>query len=297
MNIILGAGGQVGSRVAALLESKGKPVRRVFHHAPQQLTAKAQHSEDVVADYFDEESLKKAFDGADTALLLTPESMTSKDMLADARRVLANYVAALKNSGIRRVVGLSSCGAQQTPGAGTLQLYALLEETLHSLDIETCIVRPAYYYSNWMMYMDTARKDSILPAFFPPDHAIAMIAPQDVAAFIADVLDDGMTRQMAEITGPTAYTASDIARCMGDMLGKDVVAIQIPREEWLPGLLQAGFSQSSAEHLLGMTQAVIDNRTNFTTQPIHTGTTFPNYLSECLFMGQTIDGSIIERGF
>lgn len=282
MNIILGAGGRVGSRVAALIESRGKPVRRVFHHAPKEPVRRAKNSEDAVADYFDRESLKKAFSGGDTVLLLTPESMTSEDMLEDAKTVLANYRAALEGSGIKRVVGLSSGGAQLSPGTGTLQLYALLEETLRSLELETYIVRPAYYYSNWMIYLDTARNDGILPTFFPTDLAIPMIAPNDVAAFIADVMEKGMEHQTAEITGPDLYTPSDIARFMSDALGRDVTAMQIPRNEWLPGLLQAGFSHSSAEYLLNMTQAVIDGRTGFTMPPIHTGTIFAEYLSEYL---------------
>lgn len=282
MNVILGAGGQVGSQVATLMESRGKPVRRIFHHPPKQAVPKAKNSENAVADYFDKESLKKTFSGGDTVLLLTPESTTSEDMLEDAKMVLGNYKAALEGSGIKRVVGLSSGGAQLSPGTGTLQLYALLEETLRDLEMETYIVRPAYYYSNWMMYLDTARNDGILPTFFPTEHAIPMIAPKDVAAFIADVMEKGMEHETAEITGPDLYTPSDIARFMGDVLGRDVTAMQIPREEWLPGLLQAGLSHSSAEYLLGMTQAVIDGKTGFTMPPIHTGTTFAVYLNEYL---------------
>lgn len=285
MNIILGAGGQVGSQVAALLEGRGRPVRRVFHHAPEQMAAKAKNSENVVSDYLDEASLAKAFYGGDTVLLLTPESMTSEDMLTDAKKVFKNYKSALKNSGIRRAIGLSSGGAQLSPDTGTLQLYALLEETLQDLEMETYIIRPAYYYSNWMMYWDSAKSDGVLPAFFPPNLPIPMIAPKDVAAFIADVMEHGAKQQLSEITGPTLYTTADIARFMGGALEQDVMAVQIPPSDWLPGLLQAGFSQSSAEHLLGMTQAVIDGKTGFTMPPIQTGTIFPDYLNGCLQEG------------
>lgn len=281
MNIILGAGGQVGSRVAALLESRGQPVRSVFHSAPKQTVTKAENSEIAVADYFDEASLVKAFRGGDTVLLLTPESMTSENMLADAKKVFANYKAALKDSGIRRVVGLSSGGAQRTPGTGTLQLYALLEESLQALEMETYVIRPAYYYSNWMMYLEAAQTDGVLPAFFPPDLAIPMIAPSDVAALIADVMEKRAGHPITEVTGPSLYTTADIARFMGDALGRDVTAVQIPQADWLPGLLQAGFSRSAAEHLLGMMQAVIDGKTGFTTPPVYTETTFPAFLNEC----------------
>lgn len=282
MNVILGASGQVGSHVAKLLESREQSVRRVFHHAPNQATAKAGNGEYAVADYMDAVSLTKAFRGGDTVLLLTPESMTSEDILSDAKKAYNNYKTALIASGIRRVVGLSSGGAQMTVGTGTLQLYALLEETLQDLEMEIYIVRPAYYYSNWMMYWEVAKSDGVLPAFFPVDMAIPMIAPKDVAAFIAEVMDAGAKRQISEMTGPELYTPLDIARIMGEALGREVAAVQVPREDWLPGLLQAGFSKSAAEYLMGMTEAVIEGKTGFTMPPVQTGTTFAAYLNEWL---------------
>lgn len=285
MNIILGAGGQVGSQVATLLESRGLPVRRIFHSAPKQAVSQAVNSEITIADYLDKESLVKAFHGGDTVLLLTPESMKSEDMLADAKKVFANYKAALKGSGLRRVIGLSSGGAQLTAGTGTLQLYAMLEETVQGLEMESYIVRPAYYYSNWMMYLDVAKSDGVLPAFFPPELAIPMIAPSDVAAFIADVMESGAKHRISEITGPESYSTSDIARFMGEALGRDVIAVQIPQRDRLPGLLRAGFSRSSAEYLLGMTEAVIEGKTGLTMTPVRTGTTFSAYLNECLQNG------------
>lgn len=279
------SGGQIGSQVAMLLEGKGLPVRRVFHRISKQVTSNANSSTSVVADYFDKVSLEKAFRGGDTVLLLTPESMASDDMLADAKKVFANCKDALNGSGIRRVIGLSSGGAQLTKGTGTLQLYAMLEETLQSLDMEVYIVRPAYYYSNWMMYMDVVQNNGILPTFFPPALAIPMIAPKDVATFIADVMENGAQHSIREITGPDLYSAGAIARFMGEALGRDVMAVQIPQCDWLPGLLQAGFSKSSAEYLLGMTQAVINEKTSFTMPPVYTGTTFSAYLTECLPKG------------
>lgn len=143
MNIVLGAGGQVGSEVARILESNGNVVRRVLHHN-KPATPQGNNSEVVNADYFDKASLTKAFAGGDTVLLLTPESMTSTDMLADAQKAFHNYQAALADSGIRRIVALSSGGAQLSANAGTLRLYAMLEEAMVDVGIETFIVRPAY---------------------------------------------------------------------------------------------------------------------------------------------------------
>lgn len=284
MDVILGAGGQVGSQVAKLLESYGRPVRRVYHHTPKQAEAIRNESEIVVADYFNRNTLAKAFNGGDSVLLLTPESMTSADMLKEARMVFGNYKAALKTSGITRVVGLSSCGAQVTPGTGTLQLYAQLEETVFSLGLEGSVVRPSYYYSNWMMYLDAVQREGILPSFFPPDLPIPMIAPGEVSSFIADVLQYGAEQSITEITGPTLYSPEDIARLMGDHLGQNVRVVPIPESEWLPGLLEAGFSQDSASYLMDMTKAVIDGKTDFTMPPIQSAKSFPAYLRECMLV-------------
>ncbi|MDV0446155.1 hypothetical protein MmiAt1_17730 [Methanimicrococcus sp. At1] len=285
MDIILGAGGQVGSEVSRLLESRSRPVRRVLHCSSEtkdkRQTPPNSGSETVAADYFDGESLKKAFSGGDTVLLLTPENITSQNMIADAEIVFENYRAALENSRIRRVVGLSSMGAQLSEEAGMLQLYAMLEkflDTLDNTDIEIFIIRPAYYYSNWMMFADTAQKEGVLPTYFPPEQSFPMIAPKDAAALIADIMENGAENKITETAGPELYNPSDIARFFGGLFGKEITPMTIPYEEWYPGLLQAGFSENAAELMTGMTKTVADGKSDFTIPPVRTKTTFSIYL-------------------
>lgn len=156
----------------------------------------------------------------------------------------------------------------------------MLEHAFSDINIEQIYVRPAYYFSNWLGYLDLVKNDGVLPTFFPPEMKVAMVAPPDVAEFLSDVMISN-TRQerIYEIDGPKLYSSLDIAIIFGDIFNRDVAVQQVLPEEWKSTLIQAGFSTDGAKNLMLMTQAVIDGKTKFeTANPIRLHTDFNKYL-------------------
>jgi uncharacterized protein YbjT (DUF2867 family) len=154
----------------------------------------------------------------------------------------------------------------------------MLEHAFEDLNIEQVFVRPAYYYSNWTGYADIVRNDGILPTFFPPELKIPMIAPSDVAAFIAEIIAGKReSMKIFEIAGPEPYSSDDIAKVFGNILDKTVVTAQIPRDEWQTALERAGFSPSGAENIVMMTEAVISGKTCAEYSVFHQKTTAMEY--------------------
>jgi uncharacterized protein YbjT (DUF2867 family) len=261
LNIVLGATGQIGSLLARRLLELHQPVRAVVRDEKKAAWLSELGVPVTVADYFDGDSLKSAFRGGTTAFLLTPENPASEDILRDTASILRNYRDAVIDSGVERIVGLSSFGAQHTSGTGNLLMSHMLEHAFADLNMEQIFVRPAYYYSNWTGYADIVKKDGILPTFFPPELKIPMIAPPDAAAFIAEIIiGERELRRIFEIAGPEPYSSYDIAETFGRVLDKNVTAMQIPRDEWQTTLEQTGFSFSGAENLALMTDAVITGK-------------------------------------
>lgn len=158
MNIILGATGQIGSMLIDNLLRKGQPVRAVVRNEFKAQKLKNKGAEVKIADYFDVEALKEAFQGGDSVFLLTPENPESRDFLSDIQRIILNYREAILSSRITKVVGLSSMGAQHESGTGNLLASYMLEHAFSDLEIEQIFIRPAYYFSNWLGYLELVKE-------------------------------------------------------------------------------------------------------------------------------------------
>lgn len=283
MNIILGATGQIGSMLVENLVKKSQPVRAVVRNEFKAQKLKNMGVEVKIADYFDVEALKKAFQGGDSVFLLTPENPESEDFLGQIQTILNNYREAILSSEITKIVGLSSMGAQHESGTGNLMASYLLEHAFSDLEIEEIFIRPAYYFSNWLGYLELVKEYGILPTFFPLELKLPMIAPPDVAGFLSDVITCKTPKErIYEIAGPD-YSSSDIAKIFEEVLGKNVILQQVAPEEWENTLIQAGFSKDGTKNLMLMTKAVIDRKTKSeTANLIRFSTDFKSYLKNVI---------------
>jgi uncharacterized protein YbjT (DUF2867 family) len=266
------------------LLKEGQPVRTVIRNSSKAQELKNKGAEVAIADYFDVKALKRAFQGGNSVFLLTPENPECKNCLKEIQMIINNYREAVLSSGIPKIVGLSSMGAQNESGTGNLMASYLLEHAFSGLEIEQIFVRPAYYFSNWLGYLDLVKKYGILPTFFPPEMELPMTAPPDVAKFLAKVIicEDPQER-IYEVMGPHPYSSSDIAKIFEEVLKRDIIVQQILPVEWENTLIQAGFSKDAANNLMLMTKAVIDGKTkNATPNPIHFSTDFKTYLKNAI---------------
>lgn len=258
MNIITGASGQVGSALVKELNKNGMPVTAIIRN--QNKAGMFDPNVQVrIADVFDSESLIKAFNGGKTVFLLTPENFHSEDVFSDGKRIIAAYRKAIQQTGIRRVIGLSSMGAHLGSGTGNLMISHWLEETFEDLPVETTFIRPAYYFSNWLAYANVVKEYGFLPTFFEPEQKIPMVSPQDIARFIASIfMKPTFTEKVIELTGPEDYSTQDVARVYAKYYKQDVVPNRIPREEWEQTLIAAGFSADAAMNMAAMTATLAD---------------------------------------
>lgn len=259
MHIITGASGQVGSAVTANLLKKDEPVKGIIRNEKKAGKLKERGANVAMADIHDLTALTNVCRDGHTFFAITPETGKEKDVLADMAGVLENYRKAVERSSIKRVVGLSSMGAQYTEKSGNLLMSHMLEGAFKGLDVQQSFIRPAYYFSNWLLYLPVIKEQKILPTFFPPDLAIPMTSPMDVADLAATVLlkDD---EQIYELQGPASYSSDNVAAAFSEALGIPVKAQQIPRDQWDSTLAEAGFSPDGIKNFIEMTETVVDGR-------------------------------------
>ncbi|WP_353719779.1 NmrA family NAD(P)-binding protein [Dyadobacter sp. 676] len=285
-NIILGASGRVGSAVVGQLLERKAPVKGVVRDDEKAEALKTRGAEAAIADAHNLPALKVAFRGGETLFALTPETGREENVLGDTNDILTNYRAALAASGIRKLVGLSSMGAQHREGTGNLVMSYMLEHAFDGLDLTRVFIRPAYYFSNWAAYLESAGETGILPTFFPTDLKIPMICPSDVGHFAAEVLlNDASDMTIYELYGPASYSSDDVAAAFSEVLGKKVKAQQIPRNQWAGALGSIGFSRDGIRNFIEMTDAVISGKSTPEgngTVTAEMGTTLEEYLEKAV---------------
>jgi uncharacterized protein YbjT (DUF2867 family) len=270
MNIVVGASGQVGSAIVENLVSRNEPVTAVIRNPDKRKELEQfQNISIEVADAFDLPALTKAFKNGTSVLLLTPDDPESNNVMSDTKTMLGNYKKAIEGSQIKKIVGLSSMGAQLETNSGSLKMSYMLEHHFADLNIQKIFVRPAYYYSNWIESLAAVQDEGVLPTFFPVDLKMPMISPLDVAKFIAELMSSPVEGEpIFEIEGPTWYSSRDVANAFGKVLNRNVVPQQIPREDWWKTIKQFGFSDDVTKNFVEMTQTIVDGKA----KPDGTGT-------------------------
>lgn len=133
MITVMGATGHTGRKIAHALLEAGEKVR-ALGRSESKLAALERAGADVLAgDLTDAPFLAKAFRGADAVYTLLPTDRRSPDYFARQRQEGEAIVKAIRESGVRYVVFLSSLGADLREGTGLLAGLHAQEERLERL--------------------------------------------------------------------------------------------------------------------------------------------------------------------
>ena len=125
---VMGATGQVGGQVVRRLLEAGEKVRALGRSRGK--LAEIKGAEAMAGDAADAAFLTGAFRGADAVFALLPPDLASTDYRALQDRHGESIVQAVRDSGVRHVVFLSSIGADQPSGTGPIAGLAAQEARL-----------------------------------------------------------------------------------------------------------------------------------------------------------------------
>ena len=86
-----------------------------------------------------------------------------------------------------------------------------------------------------------------------------MVATRDLGLAAAELMTAPASESVVRYAeGPRRYSPEDVAACFASALGRDVRVEQVPRERWVEGFREQGFSQAAAESYAAMTAATVD---------------------------------------
>src|SRR5580698_6712125 len=180
--VILGASGNTGSIVADCLLSKGEKVRVVGRDAGRLQRFMDKGAEAFTADLSDAAALTKAFSGARAAYLLLPP-VKSRETQARESDAIAK---AVKESGLRYAVHLSSYGAQIADNTGPLVGLHASEEKLNAISgLNVLHLRAGYFMENNLALIGMIQGMGLVGSALIPDLKLPMAATRDVGDYAA----------------------------------------------------------------------------------------------------------------
>ncbi len=247
MYVIAGATGNVGSVAASELLGSGKPVRVIVRDSAKGELFEQQGAEVAVGTLDDVVFLTGVLRGADAAFLLVPPNYATGDYPAYQRATADAICKAVQDSAIPHVVALSSMGADQEAGLGPIVGLNYFERKLVETGTKLTALRPGFFMENLAESIEPAKQQGMYASFMPQDLAMPMIATRDIGAEVArSMLTAPANNQVIDIVGP-AYSAVDVAKQIGERLGKELQIVTVPPEGWVEALSQGGVPQHFAE--------------------------------------------------
>jgi uncharacterized protein YbjT (DUF2867 family) len=241
--VVTGATGNVGSQVVRELRDRGVPLR-AFVRDPTRAAERLGHDVELaVGDFSEAASVRRAMEGADALLLACanhPCQVAYETTAIDAAAA----------AGVRRIVKLSTIGAEVGSPLAFWDWQGRIERHLARSGVPAVVLRSNFYMSNLLAAAEPVRREGKLVA--PAGGArIAMIDPRDVAAVAAVALTaDGHDGRTYVLTGPEAITYERVAEELSVVAGRRVEFVDAPDEATRQGLLATGAPEWFAENLV-----------------------------------------------
>jgi len=260
MLVIIGASGKTGGTAAEKVLAKGEKVRVVGRDAKRLEPLTHRGAEAFVADVTDAGPLARAFSGAKAVYAMIPPNMSATDVAAYEERVSDALTSAIKSSGVKHVVALSSMGADKSEKVGPVVGLHNLEEKIGAIaGLNVIFLRAGYFMENMLPQVGLIQSMGMMAGPLRADLRVPMIATRDIGAAAADSLSklDFTGKQTRELLGARDVTYSEVARIIGAAIAKpDLTYKQLPAAQLKPALVQMGMSASMADLLLEMSDSL-----------------------------------------
>jgi uncharacterized protein YbjT (DUF2867 family) len=260
MYVITGASGNSGHVVAEKLLAKQKNVRAIGRSADRLQRLTDRGAEAFLCDVTDKQKLTEAFQGAQAAYLMIPPNMAVESYREFQDRVFGAMTTAVRESGVRYVVTLSSIGADKSEGTGPVVGLHDLEEKLNAIDgLNALHVRAGYFMENTLAQIAIIKSIGVAVGPLRAELELPMIATRDIGEFAADALLDlkFSGKEAVELQGQRNISMAEVASIIGAAISRPHLSYkQLPDAENRRAMLEMGMPKDLVELILEMAHAL-----------------------------------------
>jgi uncharacterized protein YbjT (DUF2867 family) len=258
---ITGSLGHISKPLTTELVQKGHEVTVISSKDERRKEIEALGAKAAIGSMQDADFLSATFKGADIVYVMETlggaHSFFDKNLdIVDATTKIGNnYKQAIQQSGIKRVVHLSSVGAHTDKGVGLLELHYIAENILKQLpnDVSIKFMRPVGFYNNMLGFIPTIKTQGAIIQNYGGDEKEPWVSPLDIATVIAEEIEKPFNGRETRYIASDEVSPNEVAKILGEAIGKpDLKWLTISDEQFLNGLLAAGMNPQIAKGFMEM---------------------------------------------
>src|SRR3989339_1471755 len=149
--VVTGSLGNVSNPLAEKLLAAGHDVTIVSSKSEKAAQFEAMGAEAAIGSVEDIGFLTEAFSDADAVYTMVPPNFGAGNWKQYIAGIGQNYATAIKSSGVKNVVNLSSMGAHMPEGCGPVSGLYFVEKALDALEgVNVKHLRPGFFYTNFL---------------------------------------------------------------------------------------------------------------------------------------------------
>jgi uncharacterized protein YbjT (DUF2867 family) len=257
--LVTGATGTTAALVAAQLRQKGVAVRALVRDAKKAEALAAQGVELAVGDFETPASLEAALDGITSVFLVTPPH-------PDASGMVDRFLAVATKSPLRpRIIRLSAIkGSDQGPTDNT-RTHGRADRAIQDSGLPYVILRPNYFMQNLFGSAESILSQGMMFQG-TGDGRLGFIDVRDIAdVATAVLLKTAWDRGIYELTGPESISYGDVAKLLGEALGREVKYVPVTPEQVRESIVKRGWGEWAAGIMADYSAAYAKGWGDFTT--------------------------------
>jgi len=255
---LTGSLGNISKPLADILIKNGHEVTIISSNSKKVHDIKAQGAKPAIGSVSDVVFLTEAFKGADAVYTMVPPNWGVSNYRQYIAETGKNYLEAIRASGVKRVVNLSSIGAHLSGGTGPIAGLYDVEQALNTLDgVAVRHLRAGLFYINFFFDIGTISKMGIMGNNYGEKSKLVMVHPRDIAAAAAEELQSSLVGKSHRYVVSDEREISEIVKILGTAIGKpELPWVQFSDRESLAGMTAAGMSPAIAGTYVEMGHAI-----------------------------------------
>lgn len=259
--VLTGSISNVGKPLTQELINKGHEVTVISSKADRQNEIEALGAKAAIGLMDDAEFLTATFRGADVVYLMETLDAAGDmfdqyaDFIGTISKIGASYKKAVEESGVKRIVHLSSVGAHMAQGNGILIFHHNVENILKQLpdDVAIKFMRPVGFYTNMYAFAKNIKSKGAIISNYGGDQKEPWVSPKDIALAVSAAMESPFEGRTVTYVASDEFSPNEAARVLGAAIGKpDLKWTVITDEQLLSTWLGIGFNSQIAHGFVEM---------------------------------------------